>query len=369
MLPDKKSSKKDFSVTFYVFGLPVLLLLIGVFAVSALASSRITSQRLSAISKEGSVLSKGSGGEGDDDKEDDEGEDNDSGRDSDNDDDNNDESDSGPGSKNDSSSKPAKIESSSNNKSEERVVNDDGTVSVVKTKEKDGRLKYEVKTYDTSGNKISVEKYESKDGEEKSRVSAYDELGNKISDVRLETEDGKEVELRVKEGGTELSRVRFDVEKQELVVKSESDDASEDESAENKLRIRLDGNNFLLTRQGVDALSKFPLTVDDASGAIFVQTPVGEVRLGVMPDTIVEKAKASDDIDDVSGVELESNNASVNTSDAAPLEFKLAGTKSAKLLGLFNLQIPSTVVYDAQTGSFLRSERAFVTRVLDLFSF
>ncbi len=159
-----------------------------------------------------------------------------------------------------------------------------------------------------------------------------------------------------------MSRVKFDVEKQELVVRSNESDS---ESDEDKLRIKMRGENFLLTRNGADALSKFPLIVDDATGQVLVQTPNGEISLGVMPDTIIEKAEASENIDNVSGVELEVGDASTGSS----LEFKMFGTKSEKLLGMFTLQIPSIVIYNAQTGEFVRDEKTFVTKLLDLFSF
>ncbi len=372
---------------FYVFHLPILLLLVGIFALSTFISSRVTSTISSESAPlEGSVLSSGSSKDdsddsSDDDEDEDENEDedekdDDNGEDSNDDDDNDsdDESDDEDEEENEfedeveDESDDDNKSSGSASKSEVKVQNADGTFSIVKTEEEDGKLKKEIKTYDASGNKIRVEKYESEEGEEKSRVSAYDGLGNKISDIRLETEDGKELELRVKEGETELSRIKFDIEKQELIVRSDDSvfdtNESEDESDENKLRIRLDGNNFLLTRNGANALSKFPLVVDDATGTVFVQTPNGEIRLGVMPDTIIEKAEASDDVDSVSDVALE-----VDGADSASLEFKMAGTKSQKLLGVFTLQIPSTVVYDAKTGEFLRNDKTFATKLLDLFSF
>lgn len=363
--------------------LPVLLLLIGVFAMSTFVSSKFISRITSESPfSNGSVLSSGSDGDEDDggDDNDDSGDDND---DSDNDNDSDDDKDSNNdddehdsdsyNSSSDTSFEKHESDDANETKSEVRVQNADGTFSIIKTEEEDGELKREIKTYDASGNKIRVEKYESEDGEEKSRVSVYDGLGNKLSDIRFETEDGKELELRVKEGETELSRIKFDSEKQELIVKTNTSvfesANSGDESGENELRIKLDGDNFLLTRNGVNASSRFPLVVDDATGTVSVQTPNGEIRLGVMPDTIIEKAQALDNVDSVSSVALEAGDVSSNTSDRTALEFKMTGAKSEKLLGVFALQIPSVVTFDAQTGNFLRNEQTFVTKLLDLFSF
>ncbi|MEK7595397.1 MAG: hypothetical protein AAB443_02305 [Patescibacteria group bacterium] len=249
------------------------------------------------------------------------------------------------------------------NESKRRVVNPDGTVSIIETEvEDDGKYKYEIKTFDAEGNKIRVEKYENENGKEESRVKVYDATGTKLSDFELKTEDGKRVELKVKAGDTELSRVRFNVKKNELIVRTGDDD--NEASSESRLRIRLNQNNFVVSRQGVDALSKFPMSVDDATGKIFVKTPSGDVELKAMPDSVVQRAQASDDLDSVGGVSLDSQ-----INQPKNLEYVVTGTKSEKLLGLFTLNIPSSLVYDASTGTFVRNDQGFVSRILDLFSF
>ena len=79
-----------------------------------------------------------------------------------------------------------------------------------------------------------------------------------------------------------------------------------------------------------------------------------------MPDAIVEKAQSSDDIDEVETLELETED---------NLEYKLTGTKSGDLLGIFAIQIPSTLVYDADTGEFLRMEdQTILTKLLNFLS-
>ncbi len=126
------------------------------------------------------------------------------------------------------------------------------------------------------------------------------------------------------------------------------------------MRVRLSENNFIISKNGADVLSRFPLTVDDETGDIYVQTPKGEVLLGIMPDAIVEKAQSSDDIDEVETLELETED---------NLEYKLTGTKSGDLLGIFAIQIPSTLVYDADTGEFLRMEdQTILTKLLNFLS-
>ena len=102
--------------------------------------------------------------------------------------------------------------------------------------------------------------------------------------------------------------------------------------------------------------------VDETDGSVYVQTPKGDVRLGMMPQSIVEKAESLEDVDIVSDVELESD------SDDK-LEFKLKTSSSERLLGVFKLDIPTTVYFDAQDGEQTRSEQTFITKVLDFLSF
>lgn len=264
----------------------------------------------------------------------------------------------------------ASEQSVSSSESREYIQNEDGTFTEVRREQKDdGEVKVRFTTFDAAGNKIQVEKYESREGEEKSRVKVYDESGEKLSDYRLETKDGKEIDLRLKEGEVVLARVNFDVEKNQLVIKSTSqDDEGNVIPGDEKdvIKISAVGENFVINRSGASVLSRFPLSVDDETGVIFVDTPAGDVTLNAMPDTIVEMVRVSDDIDQVSTVELETNE--IET-EGTNLEYLVTGTKSEKLLGLFNVQIPSKLVYDAETGQFLRNDMGFTTRVLDLFSF
>lgn len=357
--------------TLYSLHIPILLLLIGLVATAGYMGLQATEansemgfdKELSAVLGDDDKDEDDNSGKGSKDKDDD--------KDDDRDDDKDDDRDDDKGDDRNTEYKEAAYEES---KTTERIQNEDGTITIKETEtEDDGEIKVEIRTYDANGNKIRVEKYESDEGEEKSRVKVYDEFGNKLSDFRLETEDGKELELKLKEGETELSRVRFDLEKQELVVKtgeleSQNSDDSTNEKNEvednNRIRIRLAGNSFVVTRNGVEALSMFPLTVDDETGDIFVNTPVGLIELNAMPDSIVQRAQLSDDIDDVTSVEL-------GTSDEnTTLEYILVGEKREKLLGLFELQIPVELIYDAESGDFLEAgERSFRTKILELFSF
>lgn len=315
-------------MTFYVFHLPVLLLIVAVFVLSTFISSKLTNkvtkEQKASDAKELSYIL------GDDDESEDEDEDEDESKDGDSDDEdeNKDENEDEDEDKEEDEENEdtddldedlneieeedeLEDEDTSKNKTEERVQNNDGTYSIIKKELENDKTKIETKTYDAFGKLLKEEKYEGSD-----------------EGIESETED----------------------------------------SSGNKLKVRVEDNKILIKSEGVTGLDNFPLFLDKADGNIYVQTQNGEVKLGVMPQAILEKAESSDDIDSIEEIEIESDDDS-GDDDTSKLEFRLKANKSEKLLGLFELEIPATVYYDAQTGEYLRSERSFINNILAFLSF
>ncbi|MFZ5424291.1 MAG: hypothetical protein ACOZAO_00670 [Patescibacteria group bacterium] len=324
-------SKTKTTITFYMLHLPVLLVVLGVLAFSALVSFKalpkksedsLSEQPLGYVlgddddekeSKEDNKHEDDKDDDEDDNKDedddkDDEDEDKDEDKDDDRDDDKDEDEDDDKDDDNDFENEfELEVEDELENKvkTQNRIQNSDGTYSIVKTETEGDKVKIESKTYDASGKLIREEKHEGSD-----------------EGFESETED----------------------------------------STGNKLKIRVQDTETLIKKEGISGLQNFPLFVNEADGSVYVQTPKGDVKLGVMPQAIIEKAESSEDVDDIEEVELE-------TDAEDKLEFKLKTKKAEKLFGIFELEIPSTVYYDAQDGEELRSEKTFITRVLDFFSF
>ncbi|OGG49731.1 hypothetical protein A2704_01045 [Candidatus Kaiserbacteria bacterium RIFCSPHIGHO2_01_FULL_54_36b] len=252
-------------------------------------------------------------------------------------------------------------------KSREFVANSDGTITEIRREtSSNGKVKVRYVTRDANGNKLEDRRgeYDPKEGEEKVRIKTYDQFGNKLSDLEMETKDGKKLEIQLKEGEQDVAHVKYDVDDEELEIRTGNSDfamADEDVLTENSVKIRAMGDQFLITRKGIGVKANFPITVDNATGKIFVKTPVGNVELAAMPDTIVEKAKAAQGVDVVEDVSLASDDKSV--------EYVVSGTRFERLLGLFTIDIPSQTHFDAQTGDFVQSDGPFFSKILDLFSF
>ena len=149
------------SVTFYVLHLPVLLLVLSVFSISAFVTSRVankaTGGKETIKGKDEPVV----GDEDSDDEEENENEDKDEDEDKDKDDDEDrdedeDENENEDKDENEDDERDEdESEDSSKSKTQERVQNSDGSYSLIKQEIEDDKVKTETKTYDASGNLIS----------------------------------------------------------------------------------------------------------------------------------------------------------------------------------------------------------------------
>ncbi len=249
-------------------------------------------------------------------------------------------------------------------KTRQVVQNPDGTVTeIIREREKDGTIEVKYILRDKDGNILEKREgeYDPKEGEEEMKVTTYDVYGKKLREVKIETQDGKVVEVKVKEDSG-ASRVKYDVESRTLEIRSRGTYKGDEEAEEtyDKVIIRAVGDDFVLTRKGAGVKVNYPLTVDNETGDISVKTPIGEVTLKAMPDTIVQTVRDRNGLDVVESVDLVSDNG---------LQYVVSGKRQEKLLGLFDVEIPLEVKFDAATGTFRSVEQGFWSKALDLLSF
>jgi len=260
----------------------------------------------------------------------------------------------------------------SKTKTLERVENLNGTISFIQREIENGKIKIEIRTYDANGNKIEESKVEQEgDKKAESKIKEFDALGNLLNSFELKTEDGNALKLKIKqaESPTLASKVKYDLWEQEIEVELEDETENEAENelgeengtqaqTENRLRIRVRNNKFELVQGANAVLTSFPITIDPATGQVFVTTPNGDVELKEMPDAVVQKALAN--LDTAESVDLDS---------FKKLEYKIKGSRSKKLLGLFPITIPVTAYYDAQTGQLVEEQVSLLNKLLGIISF
>ena len=236
-------------------------------------------------------------------------------------------------------------------KSLERIENPDGTVSFIKREVEGDKIKIEIKTYNAAGIKIGESKVEIDGDKSESNIKEFDTLGKLLKSLEIKTEDGGELKLKIKEtqdGQMELSKLKYDLIKQELEIKLE----------DGNLRIRVEGDNFELIDGASKVLTNFPITADPLTGQIFVTTPKGIVELKQMPDSILEKALAHGGTAEIKDLQ-----------SIKELEYRVESESVEKLLGLFPISIPSVGYYDSQTGEIIEEQISLINRILSALSF
>lgn len=242
------------------------------------------------------------------------------------------------------------------------VNNPDGTRTEITNKVDGGETRITELTYDQEGNLIMEKKTEQEGAKGEVKTTTYDIYGNKLSQVEMTTLDGQVIKIETDdedEDGDDAEadevEMKYDARNQRLVIESESGES------ESRLVIAVDGETFTITQAGYRAAADFPMTVDEATGDITIQTSVGPIALTALPGTIVQSAIGAGEISVISGTEIEELDNKI--------VYTLTGTKFERLLGIFTVEIPVKVEYDGQTGQFIDSSAPFFSGILDLFSF
>lgn len=150
--------------------------------------------------------------------------------------------------------------------------------------------------------------------------------------VKIEYENGKLV-LKIKYEGNGTERT------EKLVLKPGENLAilkQEQNGVDRSVKLSIEDGKMMISRAGFAATSDFPIELDTANNALYVNTPIGRIRLNQLPDTVVRKALDSQVVDSVSEAKL-----STNDKDKE-LVYVLHGIKQVKLLGLISIDAPVT---------------------------
>lgn len=122
-------------------------------------------------------------------------------------------------------------------------------------------------------------------------------------------------------------------------------------------------NKLAVRNNNVTAVTDLPIMVDVKTKTLMVSTPDGPMAVTVLPD------KALENILDLGVI------ASVNTQVIPKIEYmgdevvyRFGGTKVYKMLGIYNVTVPVTIVVSANTGEVVSRDQPFITRVVRLIS-
>lgn len=171
--------------------------------------------------------------------------------------------------------------------------------------------------------------------------------------VEIENKDG-ELHLSGKDSnGTEFE-IENNLESRKLKVKTATGEAEVEIEAEDGI-VQFKAHGFL-------ASSKFPLSFDKTTGALFVRTGNGTKQIRILPDEASSVAQSAGIIDKLSSIELESNTQEGTES----IVFKVKGIKNLKLFGLIPVNENVAAQISSQDASVLSTQEPLWAR---LFSF
>lgn len=201
-----------------------------------------------------------------------------------------------------------------------------------------------------------------------------------VTRVKTETETEK-TEIRQKDQETEIktvvksgalktaTKVKFEFKDDRPVVKVETEQGEEEienevenESVEvAETEVQAENDSLVLKKGGVSARTTIPVTIDREAGTLSVTTPSGNQILRILPDQALNKITNEGLLDPTNETNLEFENGA--------LVYKITGTKSERLLGLFPVDLEKTVSLSADTNEIANITEDLTTRILDAISF
>jgi hypothetical protein len=225
------------------------------------------------------------------------------------------------------------------------------------------------------------------------RIEVKTKIERRKEEMELKTAEGQKIKTRVEDDGTrkieiEHRRLKFkyevldgnvvkraeDEEGKNIDLDAKELDALEQEVAddleESGIKIETgDTGKISFAKNNIAATTNFPLAIDLGTNQLVVTTPAGQKIVAVLPDDAVQNMLATgvinalepDDSGSVSG------NVEFTVENDKPV-YKIAGLKKFKMLGFIPVTRPVTAVVSSETGTEIKTEKPFLTNLVDLLS-
>lgn len=254
------------------------------------------------------------------------------------------------------------------------------TTGVSRVEAEAKKVESEIKT-EANKSKVSIEnangKFESETENGKTKTK-FEANGLK---VEIESENGKLVTKVKDEKGQEVEV--NDVEKQDLV------DAADKELENDGIKLATGSAELGFVQDGRKVRTNFPLSVDPATGQLFVTTPSGVKAVAVLPSVAIENMikagvltrvevpvlpeptpdEGSGSAGATQGAQVSVLGASIQLTEQnnQPV-YRISGVKDEKLFGLLPVGVKLTTVVSASNGSLVDIQEGIFARILDLLS-
>lgn len=110
----------------------------------------------------------------------------------------------------------------------------------------------------------------------------------------------------------------------------------------------------------VTVQSEHEVTISEDSGNLVIETAGGEQEVKVKPEVVSQQSqlKGLDQINEITLIE-----------EDGTLKYVVSGVKKEKFLAIFEVFLPTTFVYNAQTGELEKTNQERGIKIADFFSF
>ncbi len=121
-----------------------------------------------------------------------------------------------------------------------------------------------------------------------------------------------------------------------------------------ELELQAENDHINLKLGNIEAETRFPLTIDQATGQLMVITPNGPRPIRVLPDQASQVAQSAGVQNKIDKLEILSS-----TSGTDSVVIKLTGAKTGSILGLIPINQPVETEVGAQTGQIVNINAPF----------
>ncbi|MEK7581677.1 MAG: hypothetical protein AAB512_05365 [Patescibacteria group bacterium] len=257
-------------------------------------------------------------------------------------------------------------EGSSNKSSSSNSTNSRNKTKVEIEKEKD---KVKIKTKNEATGFES--ETETENGKEKTKVKfkgikiEIEREGDKLV-TKFKDEQGEEVELEASEEAEILDDLNEKLEDDDIEVATESAQPG-------------------FIQKGKKVRTNFPLSINPATGELFVTTPSGTKVVTILPQQAIENminagvltrvdeteptaATPPESSQSAQPISVENASIELTEKDSQPT-YIISGIKSQKVLGVIPFDFKIKTYVSATDGSLLDIEQGFLSKILDVISF
>lgn len=215
-----------------------------------------------------------------------------------------------------------------------------------------------------------------------------DQIKEQQKELEIETKDGAKIKVKKEDNNS----IKVEMENKSLHFKYETSPEGVQKSVENQngvpvsvsakqlqqiqqtvdaqlqqsgVQISTSGAALKVTKDNFSANTVYPISVGGQNG-LAVTTPQGEKPINLTPDQVANQLKGTLEVASPSSSTVAPM--AIMVKDGQPV-YEVTGQKTYKLLNLFNVSQPQTLVVSADTGQVISTQQSFLANIISLFSF